>query len=584
MISRYMTTLIAIADQTDLARDRRSTRHAGRRARVWATVVMVVASALMLFAHLGTYAPWDDEAITAMTSRALWRTGDTSIRVDDHNLIAYRNGLLVHGDKDRFTPPLQFFLLAPVIGLFGDGNWAIRLPFAIYGAITVAIGLRWLWRAVPPSPLLWWGAAAIVLTNVEFFLFSRTCRYYGLAMMLTAATAYLYCHRTGRTRGVWGLSIVMAGLLTSQYLDYAAVVGCLVVDYVVWGRHQRRFTLPQWAILILPQLVVAAVVCPIWNPIARQAEAGPDGYPHHWLHDHLWLMFLNVRDLVASDFVVLPLVLAAPLLWFKRRSPALLRAPAAIAVFITVISFLVATTAQEAQTAEVRYLAPLLPICLATAIIALRGTLALRPRPRALLLGVSALTVMVGPGIGNANVDGLFGVHLTSDPLAFYWELIHPQAEPYTPTIAWINAHVPAGASVFVAPDYMVYPLMFRAPGPTYAWQLNDPPKADLADAPPIHIHGRLPPDYLIKFGNNQAAQAITRAQTDLAKRGVRYELVATLPYYWHDMYRPERVWRSFTTVRAETGWEVYIYRRVAVGSHAAEPVPGPHQAAAKVK
>ena len=552
-----MPTLIAIADELAVSPTRRPDRHAGRQARLWATILMAVASAVLLFARLGHYAPWDDEAITAMTARSLWETHDTGIRVDGRNLMAYRNGLLVRNYKDRFTPPLQFFLLAPVIGLFGDGNLAIRSPFAIYGAITVAIGLRWLWRALPPSPLLWWAAAFILLTNAEFFLFFRQCRYYGLAMMLTLATAYLYCHRTGRTRGIWGLSTVMTGLLMAQYLDYAAAVGCLVVDYAIWGRRDRRITLPQWFVLIVPQLVVAAIVCPIWNPIARQHEAGPDGFEHHWFRDHLWLMFLNVRDMVASDFVVLPLVLGAPLLWFKRRSPWLLRAPMVLAVYIGTVSLCVATAAQEAQTAEVRYLAPLLPMCCAVAIVAVRGTVVLRPGPRNALLALSALTVLVGTSIGGQ------GPVITSDPLAFYRELIHPQAEPYTPTAAWINDHVKAGESVFVAPDYMVYPLMFRAPGPTYAWQLNDPPKADFVGVPDIHIRGRVAPDYLIRFGNNLAAQEVTRAQALLAKRGVHYELAATLPYCWQDRYRPERVWRSFSTNQPEPGWEIYIYRRI---------------------
>ncbi|HSV14981.1 MAG TPA: hypothetical protein VLI90_12045, partial [Tepidisphaeraceae bacterium] len=65
---------------------------------------------MLIFARLGHYPLWDDEAITAMTARAVWRTGDTSARVDDHNLLAYRNGLLLRDLKDRFTPPLQFYL------------------------------------------------------------------------------------------------------------------------------------------------------------------------------------------------------------------------------------------------------------------------------------------------------------------------------------------------------------------------------------------------------------------------------------------------------------------------------------------
>src|SRR5450432_1798357 len=106
---------------------------ASRRTAITVTAVIFIGSIVLLFTRLGHYALWDDEAITAMTARAVWQTGDTSARVDDHNLLVYRNGLLVHNYKDRFTPPLQFFLIAPFIGLLGDSNFVCRLPFAICG-------------------------------------------------------------------------------------------------------------------------------------------------------------------------------------------------------------------------------------------------------------------------------------------------------------------------------------------------------------------------------------------------------------------------------------------------------------------
>jgi hypothetical protein len=551
-----MTTLIPIADERVRGAAPWPVRHAGRAARAWATGVIIVVSALLLFVRLGHYAPWDDEAITAMTGRAVWQTGDTSARVDDHNYLIYRNGLLVRDLKDRFTPPLQFFVLAPVIGLLGDGNAAIRLPFALCGAVTVAILLRWMWRALPPVPLLWWGAAFALLTNVEFFLFFRQCRYYGLAMVLTAAAAYLYCHRTGRSRGIWGLSAVLAALLASQYLDYAAAVGCMVVDYAVWGRRDRRITWPQWVALLLPQVVVGAVVCSIWNPVARQHAAGPVVAQAHWVAEHLRLLALNGRDLLASGFVVAPLLAACPLLWFKRRRSWLLRGPLAVAVYIVVVSACV-TPGPQGSVAEVRYLAPLLPICVAIGVLGVWGTLALRPGPRAVLLAMSAASVLVGVS------RGPWGLAIGSDPLAFAYELAHPQVEPYTPLIAWVNGHVPAGESVLVSPDYMAYPLMLRAPGPTYAWQLDDPPRPDLAGLPAIHVHGRVPPDFLIACGSSEMARGIPDAIQDLRRRGVEYALVDTLPVYWQDMYRPERMWRTFATVTPKSGEAIYIYRRL---------------------
>ena len=558
MMAVVMTTLIAVADVAGQPRVPLPCRHRGRLARRRASAVIIIGSLLMLLVHLGTYAPWDDEAITAMTARAVWRTGDTSARVDGHNLLVYRDGLLVRDFKDRFTPPLQFFLLAPIIGLLGDGNWAIRLPSAFCGAATVAIMLRWMWRALPPRRLLWWAAAAAVLTNYELFLFCRQCRYYGLAIALTTAAAYLYTFRSGRTRGALGLGVVLAALLATHYLDWAAAVACLCVDYAIWGRRRQRFTWPQWAVLVGPSLVAGAIVCPIWNPLARSAAATPVvGDSYGWVGGHLWLLWLNGRDLIASGFAILPLVLACPLLYLKRRSPWLLRGPLALAVYVGVITAAAATPLRDMERAEVRYLAPVLPVCIGVAVTAVWATLSLRPGPRAALLTASAAMVMVGTSFGPG------GPAVTSDPVAFWVELARPQAEPYTPTIAWVNGHVPAGASVYVEPAWMAYPLMFRAPGPTYAWQLADPPRADLASAPPIHFRGRVAPDYLIRFGTGEQSIRMTTAMADLAAKGERYEPVATIPVHWQDTYRPERVWRTFTTVVPSPGNEVYVWRRV---------------------
>ena len=94
-----------------------------------AAIVLLIGS-VFLFARLGHYALWDDEAITALTAKAVWQTGDTSARLGE-NIVAYRNGLLLRNMKDRATPPLQFYVAAPFLGLMGDTAIASRLPFAM---------------------------------------------------------------------------------------------------------------------------------------------------------------------------------------------------------------------------------------------------------------------------------------------------------------------------------------------------------------------------------------------------------------------------------------------------------------------
>jgi len=140
-------------------------------------------------------------------------------------------------------------------------------------------------------------------------------------------------------------------------------------------------------------------------------------------------------------------------------------------------------------------------------------------------------------------------------------ELLNPPSEPYSAAANWINEYVHDKESIWVLPDYMVYPLMFHAPKATYAWQLaannHDPQFAGL---PPIHFQGRVPPDYIIAFGpvSQQVRQVIAGWQS------VRYEQVATLDCFWHDSFRPELFWRTFKPI---TGYNkqteaIYVFKR----------------------
>jgi 4-amino-4-deoxy-L-arabinose transferase-like glycosyltransferase len=600
-----------------------------------ATLLIFVASAVLLFTRLGHYALWDDEALTAMTATNVARTGDTSVWVGDHNIMAYRNGLLVKDFHDRYTPPLQFYVIAPFVGFLGDSSFVCRLPMAICGLITVALILRWMWKINPP-PLVWWSAAFALLTNVSFFIFFRQCRYYGLATMLTTAAAFLYC--TGRSRrSIVGLSVVLFLLLATQYLNYIAVIGCLCVDYLIWGRKTRPLELPDWLILIIPQLIVGGFVCSIWNPVARQggAQAYQAG---SFFADRLHLFWWNWRDMVACDFVILPLLLVCPLLYFvkprragagfavipspspgtpgegrgegdleRRSGPAepnhphpnplpgyrergperaservwLLRTPTALVVYIAMISTFVATAVAQAGNAEVRYLAPAAPLCVAIAIVAVWGTLLLPVKVRRLILCISVLSTLLVPT--PANTVKIQRPTIGSSTIEWWHELARPIDEPYTPLIAWINdpKNMPPGSSVYIQPGYMAYPLMLRCPQMIYAWQLDDPrnpqpvPKGwyagpvrtDFANMPDIHFHGRVPPDFMIAAGTEQSSDVFNSMAKIEARHIWMYKRVAVLHYYWKDLYRPELIWRSFVTKTVPPGDDnadsIFIFQRV---------------------
>lgn len=504
------------------------------------TIIVLAVSAIFIFARLGRYALWDDEAITALTAKGVWSTGDTSATLGD-NVLAYRNGLLLRNMKDRATPPLQFYLAAPFVGLRPDSALAARLPFAICGLGTIAIMLWWLHRD-GASMTAWIMTALAILGNVSLFLFSRQARYYGLATLLAIAIAYCYLHVRSRA-GLVVYCILSATLLAANYLAFAAVTVMLLVDYALFGR--RRFAVRgwNWAALLGPQILLGAVIVSIWNPL-RIAE--PRGQDFSWLKWHATLLWWNLRDLNACEFGSGAVLLAAPFVWRLSRSAWLLRAIIALAVGLLVISSLTPQNPSNSGLADVRYLSFLIPLCIAIGVLTI---LPLATFSRAAAIALAGIAF----GSNLLNFSFVPKAPVRSTVWCYVRELIHPVPEPYTPVAQWIRENVKPGESIVVLPSHMMYPLMFHAPKPIYGWQLDNPAPDELAHLPAIHRKLVVPPDYVVAFGpwNVESSEP-------------RYELIQRIDVHFRDLYRPELFWRVFEPPPPDPRTDgVFIYRMV---------------------
>ena len=504
--------------------------------RVFFASIVLIISSILLFARLGHYALWDDEAITALTSKSVWQTGDTGATFG-HNILAYRNGLLLRNVKDRATPPLQFFLAAPFLGLIGDTSLAARLPFAICGLGCVALILWWLHKD-GASAVTWVVFGVAIATNVSMFLFARQARYYGLAMLLSAAVAYSYLHLSTR-RGVALHAILSTLLLAANYMTYAAVMLMMLVDYAVWGRRRRAIRGVDWLILLGPQIVIGALLVCIWNPLRINEPPAPERHIP-WLNWHATLLWWNLRDLNACEFGVGALLIAAPFVALFTRATWLARALVALAIGIVFISIVTPQNPSDTRAADIRYLSFLIPLCITVGALTILP-LARLSRPLAIALAVFAF------GWNLLNFSFATDQPMRSTPYAYVKELIRPVPEPYTPVIQWIRDNVRPGESVLVAPPHMMYPLMFHAPQAIYAWQLSEPPPKELAHLPPIHIALRAAPDYIVAFGPHRKMLVGLHMKTS---EPADYDVAARIDVPWKDVYRPELFWRAFAPLK----------------------------------
>lgn len=526
---------------------------------------VLIITAFFLFARLGYHALWDDEADTALFAKSIWQTGDTHA-IAGHNLIAHTYGQELRNLYNRYIPPLGFYIAAPFVGLAPGSAFAARLPFAMCGLMTVAVMLLWLWRS-KATVGLWLLMAAGILGNVSLMLFSRQCRYYSPAILATVVLAYLYFYRDNRRRTLWAIAVVSLLLLASNYMFYVAVYICLIVDYLIWGRNTRSFRPSGLAVIFVPQLILGGSLASCYHLLLERKDIG-DPVNTIPVYDYINIFLWNLRELNSCELGVGVLILMAPLLYFYTKDKRLLRSSLAIFVYSLVIALLAPKPLRGYDTATVRYLCPLIPLCILTAALSIRA-LTVNSKWIAAPMAVLAFGTNIlhgGPLVGVDRKTDFSGIiadgRFRSTVLEFIGELIAPPPSAYRATADWINQNLRDKDSVWVMPGYATYPLMYHAPKVVYAWQLKKT-EAQFEGLPEIHFMEEVPPDYAIAFG--PYAQEAKAMFQKLEERGVHYAQIDQINRYWYDLIRPELFWHSFREIRhySPSSEAIYIFKQL---------------------
>jgi len=513
--------------------------------------LLIVISALYLFARLGHYALWDDETYTSLGAEGILRTGDTSAMLD-HNIVAFRGGIMLRNLRDRFTPPLPSYLAAASITLLGHTAFAARLPFALCGFATILVIVYWLWRS-RASPLRCYLIVIAVLGNVSFFLYCRQARYYAPVLLCCIVLGYLYLNFNGKRRQAFLFACILVCLFASNAIAFASVCVALASDYIFWARRTLKIEAQYLFWIAIPSAVAGIAVASVWNPFATQH--GGVLFANS-LFQRATLFWWNLRDLDRCEFGVGILLITAIFVYCYSKDRFLIRGVVAIAIIVFITSLVSPQTVSNTSVADVRYILPVIPLCIFTAVFTIERLI---PNP---VFSIPFALLAFHTNLLHPSVlSGSNPPQSTSRQ--FIAELINPPGDPYTPVAQWIREDVHDKESVWVVPDYMTYPLMFHAPKALYAWQLDWPPHGQFANMPEIYFKGRVPPDYVVVFG--PVVQQVAPILKSWQPHGVRYEVCATIDCFWRDLYRPELFWRSFTPVRGYNPnlEAIYIFRRI---------------------
>jgi 4-amino-4-deoxy-L-arabinose transferase-like glycosyltransferase len=175
-------------------------------------------------------------------------------------------------DRPHLTkPPLTYWLIAGSIRLFGDHEWALRLPSAISGALTLAVAFAFARRVYGQRVAV--TATALVAVTPLFIALSRLAITDGPLMLLCTGTltAGALAVREGKARWVCLLWLCVALAL----LNKGPVAWLPVAALLLWALA-RRDAPGRARLHLLPGLLASAV------PLGGWVLAVAVRYPEAW--------------------------------------------------------------------------------------------------------------------------------------------------------------------------------------------------------------------------------------------------------------------------------------------------------------
>jgi uncharacterized membrane protein len=280
---------MASADRTELAAPAIGRLRPEIVAYAVLTATLAVA-AYTRFVGMGAESIWRDEAVSWMESRS-----------------GVAN-LLAATALDNY-PPLHNLLLAGSMGLFGDSEWALRLPSALLGFANV-VTLYWVGTILGgrKAGLI----AAVLLTCSPFHVwYAHEARAYtllALAATLFVGSALWLMQQNTLPRVVAVLAAAIVLLYSHPYGAFIWVAVSAAVLAVLVFRPSPDS--PPASIWIMVQVAVALAFAP-WAWVLA-------GRAHHIEHDGFWIAYpsptfvaAQLRDVASGAAAAILLAVAA---------------------------------------------------------------------------------------------------------------------------------------------------------------------------------------------------------------------------------------------------------------------------------
>jgi len=532
--------------------------------------VLAVAAVLVLLG-LGNNAFWDDEANTALFARNLLRFGQLNAW-DGTNLIGFRLGAeLDEHLVNVYMPPLQYYVAAGGLKLFGATTVGGRLPFVLLGLCSIAVLVlvtRWFFR----GRVAHWLPAALVALNPAYLMFMRQCRYYAIVSLLTLVVLACWSHPKGTRRGLLVASAVggLAALLLmfTNYLN-AVAFGLTLPLLLLLRRCRTSRNLVYLSVIYCALAAAGVYVLVTANPLAHSVSYRSTVPGLQRLAMLFWWHLSGLPHFEFFPTITLPILVVFWAIQRSRAKTVLVKEGLLICLLlffysVTIVAFSPQTVDGNTRVADMRYVVPLIPIgAMATSVMLVKIW---RASPN--VGRVAALAIAVALVTTNTFTSAFIHKQAVRSTLFEYlWENTHDYQTGNEALVEYVKG-LPPGRVIRVLPDFMTYPAMFYAPEQHYCCQLSEEhvlaPQLR-AELPDYVYFTRVLPDYLLVGANISAEQLLY--QGTLAFGSGKYRLGPVVGSDFRDCSRPELPWHCFRPKEPPRQGFLVLERVTAEGS-----------------
>lgn len=428
-------------------------------------ILLTLALALYTF-RIGNIGLWADEGETLALAQNTLEHGFPTVHGQNHSLCE-RLGAPQSGAWTA-QPWVQFYLAALGVAVFGKSVAMLRLLFALFGVVSVAMVWQ-LCAQLRLSEKIQWLATLLMAVNVPVILLARNVRYYPLLPFFALWLLILYLDaRAGKNR--WLAFGLVSTLFMHTHQPIAAAVLVSIFAHAAIYERRKRF----WRELLQAQLLMLALVLPwlvaLWPGLVRYYEQrAPSALGKNTsATDTLLGAVLYLQHLIRFNF---PLLLLVPygILRLRVKKTAAISREALLLLVLVILAQCLAMAYLFNSNLWPGYLIAAIPFCCMLSACLIDAASLNR---RALLIGISAVVILsttlnlpFWPLSANASAGnpqerrlrhalrGFVQPELSFLLPKYLGEIFHTYRGPVAATVEYLKMHATKGDRVFVTND-----------------------------------------------------------------------------------------------------------------------------------